>query len=364
MRVPGAARSGGTGPTPDPSNQEETMRLATSLPPRTLALATPLTLLLALGPDAAAQTVSVDVRAVVTNVTDDQGVLGGAVSVGQELTGTYLYDLQPPLVETSPFTSQYTSAGAPSGFTVRAGCGGPVFQSDPAGPELVITIIDLPFPPLDQYLAASSANAPLPDGTAVEGILLALSDSSGAALSGTDLAAQPPAPEDFELAELLIEGDTPPGLFSVPAFRIEADVTSLELTPPALAAGVESLSIAAGGAQALALTADPCAFGGSLYLVLGSLSGTDPGLPLESVVLPLNPDDYTTFTLTNASDGVILVDTLGLLDAQGTAAAAIQVPPWLSPSLAGTVLNHAFLALDGFGSVGFASNAVELTLLP
>ncbi len=122
-----------------------------------------------------------------------------------------------------------------------------------------------------------------------------------------------------------------------------------------------AVSLATGGAQRLELATGP-SLGGSLYLVLGS---TAPGLGIlvDDVVLPLTIDAYLLYTLANPNSAT-LNGTLGALDTQGTSEATIAVPPGLSPGLAGLVLAHAYLAFDPTAGAIFASNAIELTLLP
>lgn len=60
-----------------------------------------------------------------------------------------------------------------------------------------------------------------------------------------------------------------------------------------------SISAFGGGTQPLTLDAGP-GHAGSIYVVLGSFSGTSPGLAIGSVTLPLGPaDPYFGFTLSN-----------------------------------------------------------------
>ena len=125
---------------------------------------------------------------------------------------------------------------------------------------------------------------------------------------------------------------------------------------------VDAISVSTGGAQNFELNAG-VAHANRIYLVVGSLSGTEPGTPLGSSLLPLNiPDPWFDFTVTYANSPPLLTDTLGLLDSDGHAEAQLALPA-LSPSLAGLTLNHAYLVYDQT-TVAFASNAVSLTLVP
>ena len=135
-------------------------------------------------------------------------------------------------------------------------------------------------------------------------------------------------------------------------------------TAPALDARFERLSIAGGGVQGLTLDAGP-AFAGGVYVVLGSASGTAPGLPVDGLVVPLNLDAYLLATLNSLNKGPY-VRTFGVLDADGRADALIRLAPGLAGAgLAGTTLDHAFCVIDPvFGTLQFSSNAAPLELIP
>lgn len=132
--------------------------------------------------------------------------------------------------------------------------------------------------------------------------------------------------------------------------------------PPSCTAIPASISIATGGVQSLGLHAG-ATHAGRTYLVLGSASGTSPGTSLDGLVVPLNADSYTTFALGSTNQGAYGA-TLGVLDADGRAGATLAVPAGLSPSLAGTRLDHAYVVLGPALSVVFASAAKPLTLAP
>lgn len=132
--------------------------------------------------------------------------------------------------------------------------------------------------------------------------------------------------------------------------------------PAALVADVLGLSVSMGGTQVLSLGAG-AAHAGELHLMLGSLSGTLPGIDLGAVHLALVPDAYTLATL-GALGLVLLPGGIGSLDASGSARASLKVPAGAFPSLAGLELHHAFVTLDTHGALGFASNAVPSELLP
>ena len=116
------------------------------------------------------------------------------------------------------------------------------------------------------------------------------------------------------------------------------------------------VSAVAGGAQDLDLDAG-AGHAGETYLLLGSLSGTVPGLPLGGVTLPLNSDAYFAFTAANP--GVPIVGAVGALDGAGRSTAQVVLPAGLA-FLVGLEAHHAYLTIDGTGAFAFASNASTL----
>jgi hypothetical protein len=138
--------------------------------------------------------------------------------------------------------------------------------------------------------------------------------------------------------------------------------TDLRVFRNPLAQDKLELSVAAGGSQTLKLHAPASA--GKSYWVLGSASGTAPGIALGAVTLPLNPDPYLTYTITHPN-GPVLASSLGTLDASGNAVATLNVPPGAPIAPLPLVLNHAFLVVDfAAATASFASNPTQLELVP
>jgi hypothetical protein len=134
------------------------------------------------------------------------------------------------------------------------------------------------------------------------------------------------------------------------------------LASPRLSPDAGTLSLSAGGALALEIDTGP-GYQGLPYLILGSLSGTSPGIAVDGVVLPLVPDAYLDHTLlfagSPAYDG-----TAGVLDPDGATTAQIAFPPGIDPSLAGQVAHHAALVFGPSGDAIWASEPVPLALAP
>lgn len=113
----------------------------------------------------------------------------------------------------------------------------------------------------------------------------------------------------------------------------------------ALVASPGAISASAGGSQAFALDA-PASLAGQAYLLLGSASGTEPGLPIDSVVLPLAPlDPWFAFTL-GSPNSPALPGSFGFLDGSGDASASLVIPAGAPASLVGLTFHHAYLVID------------------
>ena len=104
---------------------------------------------------------------------------------------------------------------------------------------------------------------------------------------------------------------------------------------------------------------------GKFYWLLGSASGSQPGIPFAGgSVLPLNPDAYLNYTLANPNSPP-LANSLGLLDASGLGTATFLVPPGTSLAFSGLPVFHAFIVLQpGSGTLQFVSNAQPSILEP
>ena len=94
-----------------------------------------------------------------------------------------------------------------------------------------------------------------------------------------------------------------------------------------------SIALSSGGSQNL----DLCLPGkdGRIFIMMGSATGTSPGLDLGGNLLPLNVDTYTLFTLENTNSGV-LVNSAGSLDRNAQATTTINIPRGLPNVLRGS----------------------------
>jgi len=109
---------------------------------------------------------------------------------------------------------------------------------------------------------------------------------------------------------------------------------------------------------------------GLYYLMVGTLSGTRPGMKVGGYHLPLNPlmgaamDPWLSYTLGNLN-GPLLGSSFGQLDSNGKASVLFKILPALAPrKFAGFTFNHAYMVLDlKTMSFKMASNARPVTLI-
>lgn len=131
--------------------------------------------------------------------------------------------------------------------------------------------------------------------------------------------------------------------------------------PLSLSSDVHMLQLEQGGTQTLRTNAG-AGQAGNLYLMLGSASGTGPGIPVDGLTLPLNLDSYLLHALT-APNTPPLSGSLGILSTSGVTLTQFTIPPGLSSSFAGLTLHHASAVIGAGPVVSFVTNAVPITLL-
>ncbi|MBK8978666.1 MAG: hypothetical protein IPM29_22440 [Planctomycetes bacterium] len=132
---------------------------------------------------------------------------------------------------------------------------------------------------------------------------------------------------------------------------------SIAANTRAFAGDVDSISSTAGGRQVMRLCAGTSR-ANALYLVLGSASGTTPGLQFGGVNLPLNFDGIMELGLTNANV-FPYGNSFTALDARGFGTATFTLPPLPTPLV--LQVHHAFAVFNG-ATVAFASNPIPLAL--
>lgn len=206
-----------------------------------------------------------------------------------------------------------------------------------------------PFAVVGSYIGAAATNAGCYShvlGRAVvldTGIDVLRAFSPGEAGAGTVIASGVSSNGGSGETATLVEIGSP-----VPLSGLTADKTSI--------------SVATGGTQTMQIDLGP-AFAGSGFLVLGSLSGFNPGVFVGGQYLPLVPDAYFSFTFTHPNNPV-LQNSFGTLDAQGRATTLFVLPAGVPAVYVGLTLHHAAVAFAPNYDVQRTTNAVPLLLTP
>jgi len=125
-----------------------------------------------------------------------------------------------------------------------------------------------------------------------------------------------------------------------------------------LSTDTNSVSIFRGGKAAISIHAG-ASHSGDLVMMLGSASGSYPGITVSGKKLHLNADSYLSFTL--GAPHAVFFNNLSVLDANGEGGVGFVLPSGLSPALAGTILHHSCLMI-GKGGLDFANIAVPLEI--
>ncbi|MFH2000692.1 MAG: hypothetical protein ABIK28_13505 [Planctomycetota bacterium] len=96
------------------------------------------------------------------------------------------------------------------------------------------------------------------------------------------------------------------------------------------------------------------------YLIIGSASGTTPGLTLPGGLnLPVNWDAFSDLEM-SLLNVAIFMNFMGQVSPSGTASAQLVVPA-LPPGYAGTMMYYAYTMNNPFN---FASNPIEIEIVP
>jgi hypothetical protein len=247
----------------------------------------------------------------------------------------------------APTSAPMTSFDSPLGLVNPAGFGGTVYAGDLIQVGGAQNTINNTF-------------AAEPIGTVLPGVA-----SPGAAETlVTGSLTAPVAPGTYTLslgnvmANVIRQGETGSPFWAVDAAGV-GTVTDLTIEVVAFSVDVETASIAGLGTQNMFLDAGDLNAGRN-YFILGSVTGTSPGLNLASGLhIPLNVDVY--FLLLVDLPNILIAPQIGTLDGTGQATATFFVPPGTPASLIGVTLQHAFVLLS---PKDFASNVVDLTLVP
>ncbi|MHC4558019.1 MAG: PEP-CTERM sorting domain-containing protein [Planctomycetota bacterium] len=159
--------------------------------------------------------VTIEIEAIVDEVTDPHNFLEGKVEVGDTITGSYVYDSSTPDSNPIQDYAAYWHYSAPAGIYLAVG--GLEFKTDPDYVNYRFAISN-GYQSVDTYSIRSINNLPLPNGTLVDNIFWFLQDSTGTAVSTVELPTCPPVLDDWQLNDLRIRRER--------AFEIQGHVTS------------------------------------------------------------------------------------------------------------------------------------------
>ena len=144
------------------------------------------------------------------------------------------------------------------------------------------------------------------------------------------------------------------------AVRLYPDVRVALDAPAPLHSGFAQVSASAGAR--VPFTLDLPGAVGRPYLVMGSASGSVPGMTFAGVHVPLNVDELVVRSMRNANNARF-PNTRSVLDGTGWAQGALDAPPGLLRNLVGHRLDWAAVWRDASG--GFhATDAVSFVVAP
>ena len=285
---------------------------------------------------------------------------------------------------TMTVTAEHTVA--PAGVTVKYGTGGTALIPDdsalivvgtaplaPPNPTAGVQIDVLELPDLTPRFTAQRATNNSFNGLQVDVVnreVAALRNGIGNFfpldnaqlevfdLSDGDTLAEVDESDGVLTSSVLAAVDDRIVMFGQPVGDSDTTVVQGWAVAPLLS-GPDSIPVAGGSVDFLLDVGTERA--GDPYLVVGSITGTEPGTPVGSVVVPIVVDGYTQMTLLSASTGPF-VNTSGLVDGDGLARARIDVPT--QPGLVGTTVFHAAVLFESGGSVDFTTQPVQFDILP
>ena len=151
--------------------------------------------------------IQIAIEARVSQVEDPANLLESNIAPNDLITGTYTYNSDTP--DTNPSSSEgaYWHDSTPYGINLSGG--GYDFETDPTDVEFSIAIGNN-WGTLNEdiYSLNSRNNLPLSNGVGIDYIIWQLNDSTGQAISNTDLPLVPPVLDDWEsIFGLYIQSD-------------------------------------------------------------------------------------------------------------------------------------------------------------
>lgn len=184
---------------------------------------------------AAASVITVKVTGHVVGWSDTRGVLGGQITLGQSITGSYTYDTNTP-AQMNVGAAQYVPSSPPASVTVSTG--GLTFQSVSTS-QFQIYVHQGGAAPNDPGIMTiqSLNNKQLAPGLSVSYIQFSFMDPSAQWPTSLALPSGAPTLQNFSGSQFTVSGDY---------FNVQAQVDSATLSPQTLEVSPASGSFAAG----------------------------------------------------------------------------------------------------------------------
>jgi len=169
--------------------------------------------------------VRINITATITQINDSDNLLGGNFSVGDQITGYYIYDSTLEDENALETVGDYRHTTVPYGIFLA--CNGFEFETDPFDVNFLVEIInDHGTSPMDNYLLVSYNNLPLSATRTISLITWQLDDDTAEALDNTELGLKPPVLDDWEsVFGLNINGEDTGGMGYM--YLIRAQVTQV-----------------------------------------------------------------------------------------------------------------------------------------
>lgn len=140
--------------------------------------------------------VTMQLVAVIATVSDSDNLLGGNIEVGDNILGTYTYDLTTVDDNTIVTVGDYRHDSSPYGIFLSIN--GIEFRTDLNNVDFLLELVnDHGVTPRDNYLLRSYNNAVVSINLSVDHISWQLDDPDAEALTSTDLTSEPPVLADW-----------------------------------------------------------------------------------------------------------------------------------------------------------------------
>ncbi len=181
---------------------------------------------------AVAEILTVRVMAHVVQLDDPENVLGGQVSVGQTVQGSYTYETT--AADRAPWDTTWGSyVQTPEQGHTNFVIGSHVFETDPASPDYWMYHVQVYGSPEagnpDSITIASQNNKLLSNGATVSILTIDFSDFSGTALSSDQLPVGAPDLNSFGSRSIYISGSDPS--LTNGWYNVMLEIDALEVAP-------------------------------------------------------------------------------------------------------------------------------------